>query len=192
MTELSGRPIGPVSSERTEPLDDGWDNVRATITLDAEQFGPEALRDSMRSRTSRSSPCSTGSTPTGCRPSHGTPAATRTGRRWGSSLSERRAANRLGVSVYRLLAVQDLTASVHALDAIDGTPILDLTPYVAEFAPPGQLHQPARSRELMAAYSIQRNHLRLLTSTPSRLAWSTCAVKSRTASGRASGASRAT
>ncbi len=44
MTELSGRPIGPVSSERTEPLDDGWDNVRATITLDAEQFGPEALQ----------------------------------------------------------------------------------------------------------------------------------------------------
>ncbi len=43
MTELSGRPIGPVSSERTEPLDDGWD-VRATITLDAEQFGPEALQ----------------------------------------------------------------------------------------------------------------------------------------------------
>jgi len=94
----------------------------------------------MRSRTSRSSPCSTGSTPTGGRPSHGTPTATRAGRRWGSSLSERRAANRLGVSVYRLLAVQDLTATVHALDAIDGTPILNLTPYVAEFAPRGQLH----------------------------------------------------
>jgi len=44
MTELSVRPIGRVSSERTEPLDDGWDSIRATITLDAEQFGPEALQ----------------------------------------------------------------------------------------------------------------------------------------------------
>jgi len=44
MTELSVRPIGRVSSERTEPLDDGWDSIVATITLDAEQFGPEALQ----------------------------------------------------------------------------------------------------------------------------------------------------
>lgn len=69
------------------------------------------------------------------------------------SLSERLAANRLGVSVYRLLAVQDLTATVHALDAIDGTPILDLTPYVAEFAPP---------RAAAPARAVPRTHGRLL------------------------------
>lgn len=52
----------------------------------------------------------------------------------------------------RLLAVQDLTVTVHALDAIDGTPVLDLKPYMTEFAPRGQVHQPAWSRELMAGY----------------------------------------
>lgn len=59
--------------------------------------------------------------------------------------------NRLGVSVCRLLAVQDLTVTVHALDEIDGTPVLDLNPDMAEFAPRGQVHQPAWSRELTAA-----------------------------------------
>jgi tRNA (Thr-GGU) A37 N-methylase len=42
--------------------------------------------------------------------------------------------------------------TVQALDAIDGTPVLDLKPYLAEFAPRGEVHQPAWSRELMASY----------------------------------------
>jgi tRNA (Thr-GGU) A37 N-methylase len=44
------------------------------------------------------------------------------------------------------------TVTVQALDAIDGTPVLDLKPYLAEFAPRGEVHQPAWSRELMASY----------------------------------------
>ena len=35
-------PIGRVSSPRTEAIDDDWDPVTATITLDP-RFGPEAL-----------------------------------------------------------------------------------------------------------------------------------------------------
>ncbi len=37
------RTVGWVSSSRTEPLDDDWDSVIGTITLDADQFTPEAL-----------------------------------------------------------------------------------------------------------------------------------------------------
>ena len=57
---------------------------------------------------------------------------------------------RLGLSVCRLLAVDELTVTVQALDAIDGAPVLDLKPYMSEFAPRSRLTQPAWSRELMA------------------------------------------
>ncbi len=153
MTELSVRPIGRVSSERTEPLDDGWDSIVATITLDAEQFGPEALQGldafshvEVVYLFDRVDP---GSVQTAARRPRGNPDWPQVG------IFAQRAKgrpNRLGVSVCRLLAVQDLTVTVHALDAIDGTPVLDLKPYMAEFAPRGQVHQPAWSRELMAAY----------------------------------------
>ncbi len=36
-------PIGRVGSPRTEPLDDDWDSVTATVTLDADRFTPDAL-----------------------------------------------------------------------------------------------------------------------------------------------------
>ena len=40
------------------------------------------------------------------------------------------------------------------LDAVDGTPVLDLKPVMAEFAPRGELRQPAWAGELMAGYWI--------------------------------------
>ena len=52
----------------------------------------------------------------------------------------------------RLLGVDGLSLRVQGLDAIDGTPVLDLKPYMAEFAPRGDTHQPAWSTELMAGY----------------------------------------
>jgi tRNA (adenine37-N6)-methyltransferase len=60
--------------------------------------------------------------------------------------------NRIGVTVCRLLAVEGRSLTVQALDAIDGTPVLDVKPYLAEFAPRGEVRQPAWSQELMAAY----------------------------------------
>ena len=41
---------------------------------------------------------------------------------------------------------------VAELDAIDGTPVLDIKPYMAEFGPRGDIRQPAWSRELMSEY----------------------------------------
>ena len=43
--------------------------------------------------------------------------------------------NRLGVSIARLLRVENLTITVQALDAIDASPVLDLKPYMTDFAP---------------------------------------------------------
>jgi tRNA (adenine37-N6)-methyltransferase len=41
---------------------------------------------------------------------------------------------------------------VAGLDAIDGTPVLDVKPYMQEFAARGEVRQPEWSRELMAGY----------------------------------------
>ena len=41
---------------------------------------------------------------------------------------------------------------VQGLDAIDGTPVLDIKPYVRQFGPQGDVRQPAWMDELMASY----------------------------------------
>lgn len=60
--------------------------------------------------------------------------------------------NRLGLSRCRLVGCEDRRLYVLDLDAIDGTPILDIKPWMEEFGPNTQTHQPAWSRELMAHY----------------------------------------
>lgn len=60
--------------------------------------------------------------------------------------------NRLGLSVCRLLEVDGLRLRLEGLDAVDGTPVLDIKPWVREFGPRGEVHQPAWMDELMRGY----------------------------------------
>jgi tRNA-Thr(GGU) m(6)t(6)A37 methyltransferase TsaA len=60
--------------------------------------------------------------------------------------------NRIGVSNCPLLKVDGLRLTVQNLDAFDGTPVLDVKPYLAEFGPRGELREPKWSRELMSTY----------------------------------------
>jgi tRNA (Thr-GGU) A37 N-methylase len=60
--------------------------------------------------------------------------------------------NRLGLCTCEVVSVEGRTIRVRGLDAIDGTPVLDLKPYLAEFAPRRATTQPAWSHELMAQY----------------------------------------
>jgi tRNA-Thr(GGU) m(6)t(6)A37 methyltransferase TsaA len=41
--------------------------------------------------------------------------------------------NRIGLSVVRLLKIEDVTLSIQNADMLDGTPLLDIKPYVPEF-----------------------------------------------------------
>jgi tRNA (Thr-GGU) A37 N-methylase len=41
---------------------------------------------------------------------------------------------------------------VEGLDAIEGTPVLDIKPYMTAFAPRGEVQQPAWAIELMSDY----------------------------------------
>jgi tRNA-Thr(GGU) m(6)t(6)A37 methyltransferase TsaA len=60
--------------------------------------------------------------------------------------------NRLGVSRCRLLRVDGTKIHVSGLDAVDGTPVLDIKPYMREFGPRGSVVQPGWATELMAGY----------------------------------------
>jgi len=42
--------------------------------------------------------------------------------------------------------------AVRGLDAVDGTPVVDIKPVIAEFLPRGPLRQPEWARELMREY----------------------------------------
>lgn len=60
--------------------------------------------------------------------------------------------NRIGATVCRLISVEGLTATVEGLDAIDGTPVLDIKPYMREFGPRGEVRQPEWATQLMSGY----------------------------------------
>ena len=45
-----------------------------------------------------------------------------------------------------------LKIGVHELDAVDGTPVLDVKPYFKGFAPRGEIREPPWASELMACY----------------------------------------
>lgn len=60
--------------------------------------------------------------------------------------------NRIGVSVCKLLSVGNLAVHVEGLDAVDGTPILDIKPVWSGYLPQGPVREPQWAKELMAAY----------------------------------------
>ena len=60
--------------------------------------------------------------------------------------------NRIGVSTCRILAVAGRTIRVADLDAIDGTPVLDVKPHMTEMGPRSPVREPAWAAELMEHY----------------------------------------
>jgi len=65
--------------------------------------------------------------------------------------------NRIGSTVCRVVRVEGNCVVVSELDAIDGTPVLDLKPVMAEFLPRGDVRQPSWARELMQEYWLARS-----------------------------------
>ena len=145
-------PIGAVRSTRAEAYDDDWDSETTTVELDP-RFGPEALLGLAdfshvevlylfdRVPEDRIE--------TGARHPRGNTDWPLVG-----ILAQRgkNRPNRIGLSVCEVLGVEGTVLRVRGLDAIDGTPVLDLKPWMAEFGPRGEHRQPAWSTELMRGY----------------------------------------
>ncbi len=60
--------------------------------------------------------------------------------------------NRIGSTICRIIRREGRTLVVSELDAIDGTPVLDIKPVMQEFLPRHEVRQPHWSRELMRLY----------------------------------------
>jgi len=60
--------------------------------------------------------------------------------------------NTLGLCTVELLEHNGRTLKVKYLDAIDGTPVLDIKPVFREFLPKGEIRQPAWVADLMKNY----------------------------------------
>jgi len=60
--------------------------------------------------------------------------------------------NRIGLTRATIVKLEGRVLTVRGLDAIDGTPVLDVKPWMDEFAPIGTTRQPAWASELMRDY----------------------------------------
>jgi tRNA-Thr(GGU) m(6)t(6)A37 methyltransferase TsaA len=145
-------PIGVVVGGRAEPIDDDWGAVEAVIRLEPTRFENDAvagLEDfSHLCMVFQFHLVEESDVVTGARHPRGNPSWPRVGM---FAQRAKMRPNRLGVSNCALLGVDGLDLKVRGLDAIAGTPILDVKPFMREFEPV-ETHQPRWATELMAGY----------------------------------------
>jgi tRNA (adenine37-N6)-methyltransferase len=60
--------------------------------------------------------------------------------------------NRIGLTTCEVVQVAGLSVTVRSLDAVDGTPILDLKPVWRGNEPKGEIREPPWAKEIMAKY----------------------------------------
>lgn len=60
--------------------------------------------------------------------------------------------NRLGATIVKVLKREGRQLHVQGLDAIDGTPVIDIKPVMQEFLPREDVHQPEWATDLMKHY----------------------------------------
>jgi tRNA-Thr(GGU) m(6)t(6)A37 methyltransferase TsaA len=150
--KIEMQPIGRVDARRQQATDDHWGGSEACIVLD-ERFPPESL-DGLESFShvevlfffDRVPPEKVVSAARRPRNNPDWPAVGIFAQRGKGR------PNRIGSTICRVLRREGRKLHVAELDAIDGTPVLDLKPVLAELLPRGELRQPAWSSELMRAY----------------------------------------
>jgi len=152
--DLALTPVGSVRSPRAVPAYDHWGGVVSEIHLDPGVFAPDAtagledfshLEVVFRFHLLEGQEVLTGAAPPRGRvelPAVGVLA---------QRAKER--PNHLGVSRCELVGVDGLVLRVRRLDALDGTPVLDVKPHLRCFVPDeGTVREPDWVREVMHAY----------------------------------------
>ena len=145
-------PIAAVRGGRAAPEDDAWDSDTAEIVLDA-RFDPEALAglsdfshievvfvfDRVPAEKIE----------TGARRPRGNPDWPLVGI---FAQRGKNRPNRIGVTACAVLGVEGRVIRVRGLDAIDGTPVLDIKPVMRGFLPRGTIKEPDWAGALMKDY----------------------------------------
>jgi tRNA (adenine37-N6)-methyltransferase len=146
------QPVARVVGGRKEAVDDDWGAVRARIELDA-RFGPEAIEGldqfSHVEIVYHFDRVDEAKIVTDARHPRGRADWPKVG-----IFAQRGKArpNRIGVSVCRLIAVDGAALVVEGLDAIDGTPVIDIKPVIAGFLPRDAVRQPDWAEAIMKDY----------------------------------------
>ena len=145
------RPIGFVKSPVTEPVDDSWGEVVSRIHLTKPwarglkglgEFSHVVVIFHMHRATHNPQ------TDLARRP-RGRADMPKVG------IFAQRAKHRpnpVGITAVRLLGIRGSTLTVQGLDAIDGTPVLDIKPYVPEFDRVSKPKVPGWMRKLLKGY----------------------------------------
>ena len=146
-------PIGVVRSDRGVAIDDDWDGIAARIELDPDLIAAAATAglDSFShidvvfvfDRVDPDSVCR------GARHPRGNTEWPLVG-----ILAQRARdrPNRIGVTTCRVVGVDGHTIHVSGLDAIDGSPVLDIKPHLTGFDPRGEVVEPQWAIDLMSGY----------------------------------------
>ena len=146
------RPIGFVKSTRLQPEDDFWGREEACIAL-TDEFTPEALQGitgfSHVEILYLFHQVQPSQIVTGARHPRNNQAWPMVGI-FAQRGKDR--PNRIGCTICRVVRVEGTNLFVSELDAINGTPVLDVKPVMAEFLPREEVRQPAWSHELMRRY----------------------------------------
>lgn len=146
-------PLGFVRGGRGDAFDDDWGAVDAVIALDPRHVEPDATAGldafSHIEVVFQFNGVDEADVVRGARHPRGRTDWPRVG-----ILAQRAKArpNRIGICTCELVSADGLEIRVRGLDAIDGTPVLDVKPYMVEFAPRTATRQPQWSTELMAGY----------------------------------------
>lgn len=146
-------PVAVVVGGRKEAEDDDWDKERAVIALDETRFTSEAIAGldafSHIEVVFHFHQVDEGKVQFSARHPRGNKDWPKIG-----IFAQRGKGrpNRIGVTVCRLIKIDGTRIEVAGLDAIDGTPILDIKPYMCDFAPRGEIREPEWAGELMAGY----------------------------------------
>ncbi len=145
-------PIAYVEATRKAAVDDFWGNTRSTIQL-VDSLAPEAL-DGLQEFSHVEvifvfDQVDSSKIVSGAR-------HPRNNRDWPRigifAQRGKNRPNRLGSTICRVVSVEGRALVVNELDAIDGTPVVDLKPVMSEFLPRSSVVQPAWSTELMKHY----------------------------------------
>ena len=153
MKSLMMTPIGVVSSSRKKVEDDNWDAEKSFVALDTSQFSGESLAGlsdfshvEILFFMNQVDPAKIEKTARHPRNNESWPKV---------GIFAQRGKNRpnqIGTTICRVLKVDGTHLHLEGLDAVDGTPVLDIKPWVSEFGPRGPVHQPKWMSELMRGY----------------------------------------
>jgi tRNA (Thr-GGU) A37 N-methylase len=145
-------PIGFVEGSRQEAVDDYWGGDESCVVL-SDRFEPEALQGietfshaEVIFLFDRVDPQKIVSGARHPRNNEDWPAIGIFAQRG------KNRPNRMGSTICRVLRREGRRLYVAELDAIDGTPVLDVKPVMREFLPRQEVSQPPWSSELMSRY----------------------------------------